>query len=58
MIELEHMLEEGLEELTELGEVFLELHVLGRDTKHVTKAIAEVTRETRKIERKLRKAGA
>jgi hypothetical protein len=55
--ELTAALSGALDELAELGEVWIEFHVTGRDTAHLNHAIGEVTRESRKYERKLRKAG-
>jgi len=42
-------LEATLTELAEFGEVWLEWHVLGRETEHLNVAIGQVTRESRKL---------
>jgi hypothetical protein len=53
--ELEALYRASLAELAELGEVWLEFHVKGRDSSQIDHALGEVTRESRKWERKLRK---
>lgn len=42
-------------ELCDLGELWLEWHAEGRDTKQVEIAIGQATRESRRLEKKLRK---
>lgn len=52
---LQEQYEYALEELAELGELFLEYFVEGKDTTQIVIAIGQVTRETRKLEKKIRK---
>lgn len=47
--------EELLEELTELGEMWLEYKARGDDLSQIERAIAQATKDSRKLERKLRK---
>jgi hypothetical protein len=53
--EIEALYRASLAELAELGEVWFEYHAAGRDRTHIDTAIGEVTRESRKWERQLRK---
>jgi hypothetical protein len=55
--ELQALYDAALKELGELGEVWLEFRVIRRNTVQVDRAIGEVTRESRRYEKKLRKAG-
>jgi hypothetical protein len=44
-----------IQELCDLGELWLEWHAERRDTKQVEIAIGQATRESRRLEKKLRK---
>lgn len=52
---IQEQLDDALDELAELAELYLEYYTAGKDTKQITIAIGQCTRETRKLEKKLRK---
>lgn len=47
-------LDDALDELAELGELWFETHAEGGDTRQIERAIVDVTQQTRRLERKLR----